>query len=143
MDTIYDLEVKKANLEQEISLAKAKIGKLEREYESLQHFKGVAETAQSNFDSGVNETKNKLQGFSDRQLAQCRTARIYQNGMLGYVNGAGKTVIGGTYAALLKLISARLFLLRSQVKGLDSSIETKEQKLADVNDELARAAEEG
>lgn len=132
MDSLYSLKVIKANLQNDITQAKGKINQWEREYESLLQFKGVVESSQAGFSTGVNVAKNQLMVFPNNELVECKTAQIYQDKMSGYLDGTGIHVIGVAFDAFLGLISLRLKALRAWIDVQEQVINQFKWRLEEV-----------
>ena len=136
MDSLYSLEVKKANLQNDIALANGKIRQWEQEYDSLLQFKGVVESSQAGFSGGVNVAKKRLADFPADELMECKTAQIYQDKMSGYLDGTGIKVIGVAFDAFLGLISLRLKALQGWIDAQEQAISRFRWRLTEVSNEI-------
>lgn len=136
MLTVNDLEAQIYRYQARICDLKAQISELESDYENLSRFKGVVSGSEQEFGSAAAGKKGVLTDLNAVQ-ANCRTARLYSEGMERLLSGTGADIVGVVYDGLLGVVGRYMSGCAGKCNRLDGEIGVLEGKIFQLRQQIS------
>lgn len=137
MLTVSDLEAQIYRCQARICELKAQISELESDYENLSRFKSVVSSSEQEFGSAAAGKKGVLADLNAVQ-ANCRTARLYSDGMERLLSGTGADIVGVVYDGLLGVVGRYMNGCAGKCNRLDGEIAALERKITQLRQQIAQ-----
>ncbi len=141
MSSIDDLNARKTGAEREFGRMQNEMTSITQQYDDLRHFKIQVEQAQGVFDGIKRRGEAKLEPL-EPILPNCRTARVYRDGMRAVLNGVGQGVVAGAYNLLLFNISRVLSDLMNRTIDLQTRMDSTRNLITGLENEIRQAEQD-